>query len=38
MKENGVEVADCSGGIQYNNATYLGPNELVDFFKEDDNG
>jgi len=38
LKTSGVEIGDCSSGIKYNNARYIEPNELIDFFKEDNDG
>lgn len=32
LRRNGVEVADCSSGEEYENATYIKPEDLASFF------
>ncbi len=35
LRKNGVEVRDCSSGVKLNNAEYINPEGLVDFFEKD---
>lgn len=38
LTQSGVQIADCSSGVKYENATYISVEEIPDFFKgnEDD--
>jgi hypothetical protein len=38
LRKAGVEVADCSSGIKYENADYIDFDGLPSFFKKDQNG
>lgn len=35
LRQAGVEVVDCSSGIEYENAGYISPEDLASFFEKD---
>jgi len=38
LRRAGIKTGDCSSGIEYENAEYINPEEIVDFFNKDENG